>query len=236
MRQRARQQRTIAFCRVATRALARKRHDDNIITVRRAEDAAACAMIGAEQIILHDLDCIYRRDADGSWLYDSEEAIFGPLHPQDDAGSLSAQLENLLERVLPHHVYAPLAIGNHVDHQRARQIAERWVEAGRLVDFYEDYPYVERVDHLWRALNLPTPGVWQRYRQVVSADDVETKIAALACYASQITGLFGDDMPDRVRAQAQRAGNPGLAEILWRLAPAPTEIAAITHLVQTPAS
>ena len=191
--------------------------DADPIALRRAEDAAACAALGAEAVALAELDCIYRRNAAGEWLYDSEEALWGPLHPDDDTAELAASLENLRASLAPDAVYAPLAVGEHVDHQRVRAIAEGWVQAGWPVYFYEDHPYVEQVENLWRALNRSAPGQWLRLPQPLEPEHARAKIAAIAHYASQNVVLFDQDMPARVQAQLARAGAPGLAEVFWEI-------------------
>ena len=188
--------------------------DPNVL--RRCEDEAACAVAGAEPVFLDDLDCIYRR-GNGAWLYASEQALFGPLHPADDDSALRAALMDLVATLAPDTIYAPLAAGNHVDHQRVRRIAEEWAAAGQPIYFYEDYPYVEQVERLWQALNRPISGRWRRCHAPLSPAEVETKIRAISCYSSQMTVLFQDEMPRRVRAQLACTGAPNLAEALWQL-------------------
>ena len=191
--------------------------DADLIILRRAEDAAACAALGAEAVALSELDCIYRRNAAGEWLYDSEEALWGPLHPDDDATALAATLESQRNDLAPAAIYAPLAVSGHVDHQRVRAIAEGWVQEGWPVYFYEDYPYVEQVENLWQALNRPVPGHWLRLPQPLEPDHALAKIAAIAHYASQNVVLFDQDMPARVQAQLASAGAPDLAEVFWKI-------------------
>ncbi|HEY54042.1 MAG TPA: PIG-L family deacetylase [Caldilineae bacterium] len=191
--------------------------DADLPTLRRAEDAAACAALGAEAVALSELDCIYRRNAAGEWLYASEEALWGQVHPDDDATALAAALEDLRDDLAPVAIYAPLAVGGHVDHQRVRAIAEGWVQEGWPVYFYEDYPYVEQVENLWQALNRPAPGQWLRLPQPLEPEHVRAKIAAIAHYASQNVVLFDQDMPARVQAQLARTGAPGLAEVVWKI-------------------
>jgi LmbE family N-acetylglucosaminyl deacetylase len=184
--------------------------------LRRREDEAACAMAGAEPVFLDELDCIYRRSND-IWLYASEHALFGSLHPADDDSALRAALLDLTATLAPDAVYAPLAAGNHVDHQRARHIGEEWAAAGQHVYFYEDSPYIERVERLWQALNWPISGHWSRRPVPLSPAEAEMKIRAISCYSSQMAVLFQDEMPQRVHAQLACTGAPNLAEALWQL-------------------
>ncbi len=187
------------------------------IALRQAEDAAACAELGAEAVDLPVLDCIYRRNDVGEWLYTNEESLWATLHPDDDTTALDAALELLRNDLAPDVIYAPLAVANHVDHQWVRALAEDWAQDGRPVYFYEDYPYVEQVEKLWHALNLPTSGQWLRLPQALNSEQAKAKIAAIAHYASQNVVLFNNDMPERVHAQLARAGTPGFAEILWKI-------------------
>lgn len=190
----------------------------DLIALRRQEDRAACARVGAEARHLDGLDCIYRRGPAGEWLYTSHEALFDVLHPGDDDPALTAQLHDLLAQVQPQRVYAPLAVGNHVDHQWLRRLAETWAGAGRPLRFYEDYPYGERVERLAQALNQPVAWRWLRHPQPLTPAQAEAKIAAIACYGSQMTALFesAEAMPSRVQAHLSRRGAPGQAEILWQ--------------------
>ncbi len=70
--------------------------DADPIVLRRAEDAAACAELGAEAVALSELDCIYRRNAAGEWLYPNEESLWDQLHPDDDASTLIAVLKRIV--------------------------------------------------------------------------------------------------------------------------------------------
>lgn len=186
------------------------------IALRQAEDEAACAVLGAEPIYFQELDCIYRQSKEGVWLYDSEESLWGAVHPEDDASILAEELATLVARLRPDAIYAPLAAGNHIDHQRTRQIAEAWVWEGWPVFFYEDYPYVERSQSLWYALNRPAPGRWLRLPQMLTPTAAALKQRAVTCYASQIDVLFSGDANTRLLAYQLQVGAPGLAEVLWQ--------------------
>jgi LmbE family N-acetylglucosaminyl deacetylase len=190
------------------------------MALRRREDEAACARLGARPLHLPFLDCIYRQDAEGHWLYPDEAALRGSPHPADDPVAWQAALESWLEQLQPDFVYAPLAIGNHVDHQLTRQIADRWVTAGRPVLFYEDFPYSEAVTALWYSLNRQPEWAWVRRLWRLEDAEVEAKVTALACYRSQVAVLFPNDgLRPRVLAQLARTGAPDRAEVLWQPLP-----------------
>jgi LmbE family N-acetylglucosaminyl deacetylase len=193
------------------------------MALRRREDEAACAFLGVRPLHLALHDGIYRRDAGGRWLYAEETALWGPPDPADDPTVWQVELEAWLERLQPDFVYAPLAVGNHVDHQLTRQVAERWVAVGRPVLFYEDFPYSESSTALWFSLNRRPEWAWARRIWRLESEEVEAKVAALACYRSQMAVLFPNDgLRPRVLAQLARTGAPAWAEALWQPLPLPS--------------
>lgn len=213
---------------------ARPHAGEDPIDVRRAEERGALSILGAEPVLLEYLDCIYRQDAaQARWLYASETAIFGPVDAADD--SLVDELAQKLAGLAPDgeacRFYAPLAIGNHVDHQVTLQAAMRLHQRGRTVWFYEDYPYVVRdPDGLAQALSRwQGDGRWQARSIELREQDLMAKVAAVRAYRSQLGVLFapgadGDD--EGVRAAligygeqvARLSSAGGLAERFWRLA------------------
>lgn len=199
------------------------------VAARREEDAAALALLGAEGVYWPYVDYIYRRDAEGRFLCDSEEALFGEVHSVESA--LIAELADRFRTLVQEQggtVYAPLAVGHHVDHQ----VVRRAVEGLEGVVYYEDYPYAEQPEALEMVL---TGGQWQADLVSLSQEALETKLSAIACYDSQLTSLEWADaaeMAAAVRAFAERtfaertfaerafAGQTGdgvPAERYWRL-------------------
>jgi len=178
--------------------------------VRRAEEVAALQVLGANFHHVGLLDCIYRAD-DAGFFYTSDEAIFGFTHPGDDrlAEEMARRLALLGPLKATTIVYAPLAVGNHIDHQLVRQAAERW--RGRELIYYEDFPYVG--DDAPVELDA-TPLLIS-----LSKEDIEAKIKAIGCYRSQIRFLFGTraKMAARVWDHCRRvAGENGWAERYWQ--------------------
>lgn len=184
------------------------------IAARREEDAAALALLGAEGVYWPYVDCIYRRAAEGCFLCDGEEALFGEVHPAD--GALIAELVARLRALARERggtIYAPLAVGRHVDHQVVRRAAEGLDD----VVYYEDYPYASRPGTTEEAL---VAGQWRAELVSLSQEALEAKIAAIACYDSQLSSLDWADaaeMAAAVRAFAQRTGDGAPAERYWRL-------------------
>jgi LmbE family N-acetylglucosaminyl deacetylase len=181
------------------------------VAARREEDAAALALLGAEGVYWSYVDYIYRQTAEGRFLCDGEEALFGEVHPAEDA--LIAELvDRLRELAQEGTIYAPLAVGHHIDHQIVRRVMKGL--AG--VIYYEDYPYAAKPGMLEAALEGEQ---WQAELVALSQEALETKIAAIVCYGSQLTSLeWADavDMAAAVRAFAQQTGGSELAERYWQ--------------------
>lgn len=195
------------------------------IDQRRAEEAAALAILAAQSRPGDWLDCIYRQDASQSrWLYTDEAALFGAVDRADD--ELIEELAHCLAALAPAPaacmLVAPLAIGDHVDHQIVRRSAARLHQQGYQVWFYEDYPYSAR-DRAGLAASLGEPARWQAREIPLSPADVQRKVEAVLAYSSQLEVLFPDQGPMRQRVsialqgQAQETGQGQLAERLWRL-------------------
>jgi LmbE family N-acetylglucosaminyl deacetylase len=197
-----------------------------MVARRRAEDRAAHALLGAADRSLAVPDCIYRRGPDGRWLYPDEAALFGPVDPADRGveDTLAAAIAAATAGTGRTRLLAPLAVGRHVDHQLARRAAERWAErhaAGHPpLRYYEDYPYIEVEARLAQALG--DPAGWRARTVKLSEAHLAAKVAAMACYRSQISSFWRDeaDMAERVAAFARRRGPAGgLGERLWERAP-----------------
>ncbi len=203
----------------------------DLIAQRVAEERQALAILGAQPRSGDYLDCIYRRDEPaGRWLYDSEESLFGAVDTADDEliDELAAVLAALAPPAGQCVIYAPLAVGNHVDHQVVQRAALLLHDAGYTLRFYEDYPYVVRDPAgLPAALDRVAPRVgWQPQPVLLSCEDLERKIAAVTAYASQLPVLFGADgiatardvagkLDWFARDTAHRSGSGQLAERLW---------------------
>lgn len=181
------------------------------VVMRRAEDAEACANLGAETMHWHLPDAIYRLHPETEEpLYTSNEDIFGLVHPTE--APLIEEIAQFFSS-LPSaaRVVAPLAIGNHVDHQLVHAGAARVWETDLL--YYEDYPYVQR--HPQGLSDRLQPATsWRSYLISLPYAAVRARLAATRAYASQLSSLFNDDadLEASVRAQIARTGG----ERLWQ--------------------
>lgn len=180
---------------------------------RREEDRAALALLGAMPVHWHYADCIYRQAPDGSFPYASEEALWGGVHPAEESlvTELAAQIADLpLAR--GGAVWVPLGVGHHVDHQIVRRAAT--VAALSLI-YYEDYPYAQDQGQFEGVFGT---GQWRSELTQLSAKALAAKVAAVACYRSQLITLHWTDaaeMDGAVRTFADQTGGEQPAERYW---------------------
>lgn len=191
--------------------------------LRRVEDLAAFTLLGAETRHLDYLDAIYRTDGRGQWTVTDNATLFGEVSSADPlAGEgmvlLAERLAGLLAPPGEQALYAPLAVGRHVDHQIVHAAA-RWLqERGYGVGFYEDYPYAEKPGAVEAALDAAGAARWRLEVLPLEARHVADKVAALGYHRSQMSILFGgaEQMPSRVWAFASTRSPDGtLAERMW---------------------
>ncbi len=154
---------------------------------RRAEDLHSCIVLGADARHFSIPDCIYRRSAKtGTALYDSEQAIFGPIHPEEAVlvRRLARQISQAFKKSA--NVVCPLALGGHVDHCLVRAAAEM---AGCSLWYYADYPYVLKETHLTSILQKL--GCEAKLFPVSKAALAAWR-ASIAAHASQISTFWPD--------------------------------------------
>ncbi|MDX2086733.1 MAG: PIG-L family deacetylase [Kofleriaceae bacterium] len=107
-------------------------------TTRRAEDDAACGVVGAEVRRLDQVERAFRPPFLTGWSFFTT--------PDDRAGfstlaRVTAALDALVS-LAPDHILVPLGIGNHIDHVEAMLAACDWAAAHGWLDrlrFYEDF-------------------------------------------------------------------------------------------------
>jgi LmbE family N-acetylglucosaminyl deacetylase len=112
------------------------------MAARRKEDAAALDYLRVDYLWLDYLDAIYRGTP--AYYANRGQLIGGEVHPADLAidKQLAQDLVALQQRLPDAVWYAPLGIGRHVDHQIVCSAADRLIQQGAKVNFYEDFPYV----------------------------------------------------------------------------------------------
>lgn len=154
------------------------------VAARRAEDLVACGRLGASVVHYPLADAIYRRGAAGQALYPDAVSIFGSLHPEEEARvmELAAALKSSLPPAA--EVYAPLALGGHVDHRLTRRAAER---LERPIWYYRDLPYDLQGGQPPADLPEPTAG---ETRFPLASEEIDAWTAAAGEYHSQLNTFW----------------------------------------------
>jgi LmbE family N-acetylglucosaminyl deacetylase len=162
------------------------------INERRREDILSCQLLGAHYHYFSIPDCIYRRSPKtNEALYDSEEDLWVPVHPQEKP--LVKQLSQKIRKMLPEKaiIVCPLTLGDHIDHRLTREAVEKAISPAPqnklwTLFYYADYPYVlnskppkEKTD-LNSATYLLSPGGIRAWQD------------AIACHQSQISTFWKD--------------------------------------------
>jgi LmbE family N-acetylglucosaminyl deacetylase len=185
---------------------------------RRDEDRAAAQVLGAEIEFGAYPDCVYRIHPEtGKALYPDVQAIFGEIDP-DDTVNRTAQA--MILQISPADViHAPLGVGHHVDHQLVRDMGLLLAELHpeNEIYFYQEYPYVEKgAEAVDQALHMLEAQV-KAALHPIDPQGVEVRLAAVACYKSQVSSFewwnSPDEMAQVIRRQVERVGG----EMEWLL-------------------
>lgn len=151
-----------------------------VVIGRKAEDKNAAAILGVKTRHFDFLDCIYRQDKAGDWLYFDIS-----VDPQPGEADLPAQIaEAISARLKPDdELICQLGVGKHVDHVTVRRAAEL---LGRPLHYTADIPYYFKTPQQLKPL---TAGMKKKVERVSRAGLQSWKEAVLA-YESQISSLF----------------------------------------------
>jgi LmbE family N-acetylglucosaminyl deacetylase len=173
-----------------------------MVARRRAEDRVAFSRLRADVLHLPFLDCIYRVGPAGDALYPGPVDMFGAFSPADEA-IIDAVAKAFGELPAAEQIYAPLGVGNHIDHRVARWAAERFSD--NLV-YYEDYPYTMAAGALDTALPPESRDGWSAETNWLTETALKTKIEAVAAYRSQLSSFFTgrDDLANKLREEGRR--------------------------------
>ena len=160
-----------------------------VVSGRRIEDKKAASILGAKVRHFDFLDCIYRQDKNGDWLY--FEIFSDPLPGEAD---LPAQIAQAISaRLKPDDkLVCQLGIGKHVDHVTVRRAAEL---LGRPLYYVADIPYYFNTPE---QLKPNTVGMEKKVERVSRAGLASWKEAVLE-YKSQLSSLFKN--PRAMRGQ-----------------------------------
>ncbi len=187
------------------------------LAVRKREDVAAVAVLGAEARWWAYPEAVFRGK-----LYGSPRTLCGAVRPEDAplVATLGGAIVDAWRAAGRPVVYLPLGIGRHVDHQIVHALGAPLRSAGAEVLYYEDFPYALLAGSSEQR-HAELPGLRPSIVDVTAT--MPRRLAAIAAYASQLDALFHDELPyDRAtRAFAEAlAGAPGRhAERYWRAAP-----------------
>lgn len=144
------------------------------MALRRAEDEAACAVIGARAVHLPLLEAPHRGYASAPELFAArrdDDAMLAPL---------TKAIAQAIGALSPDVLLGPLAIGDHVDHWLVR---DALAAIGAPVLLWEDWPYLERAGH--------RPAASPAREHVLTPQDRAARVAMCAAYASQLGFQFG---------------------------------------------
>ena len=173
---------------------------------RAAEDRAAMRVLASELVHLAAPEAALRPGVDDwSQIWGRAPA---PPWPFDE---LLAEVRSLWRARGEPVVFAPLAVGGHVDHDAGFRLGVALRAAGATTLFYEDFPYAVRPGQLERRLGVLGP---LTSTLVDTAAHLPAWIEAVGCYRSQLAGMFGG--ADRVAPVLTAIGAARGGERLWR--------------------
>ncbi len=151
------------------------------MALRREEDRAACAIIGAEAWHCALLEAPHRG-------YNDAKALFRPPREDDGMTVLRDTLRYVLAHARPDVVWAPRALGSHVDHVLLHRTLRSHPSQARIF-WYSDFPYSTKS----RAPDLETPKLGSIVRLSVDLTPAmkHAKTRACGAYATQLGFQFG---------------------------------------------
>ncbi len=193
------------------------------VAPRRREDRLALSLLGVTPLHGPFHDAIYRKDDNDEWLIGENST---PTEYQEDderrlVANISLTLEKRLVRELkPDWVATCSAMGNHVDHRRARDATIAMARrTGLPLLLWEDFPYVTVTDAIPELPEGTT--VAHPVAEPVSDAAWAVKTKAVQCYISQLPMLEDDGITLTTRYAEYQAKNgfSGPHEIIRRINP-----------------
>ncbi|MDQ2683357.1 MAG: PIG-L family deacetylase [Chloroflexota bacterium] len=192
-----------------------------VIAGRRAEESVASMALGTCDRFLPFRDAIYRGER-----YTSDNDLFGTVHPDESEipGQIIEHLRLCTDGASTTRIYAPLAVGSHVDHQHAYHAGLELIRRGWDVWFYEDLPYALRPENVAARRPILAGDGIQAGPAVDVRDAWNRKIDAIMAYPSQLATIFGQyvgigstrsAIDESMREYAVKAGSGVAAERFW---------------------
>ncbi len=166
------------------------------MALRREEDRAACAELGALPCWLDFAEAPHRG-------YGSAASLFAAPHPDDGVETaLRPAILGLIEQHRPDLLLAPQCIGGHVDHVLTARTLQATGTAAPVL-WWRDFPYAMRPD---RAVAAPFASRLDDLPERRARFDVPRKRRACAAYQTQLGFQFGGrDGLDRMIAASDGA-------------------------------
>ncbi len=183
------------------------------MALRRGEDLLAAERAGAgDPLWLGHPEAPHRG-------YESAPALFEKVHHTDNIwAEVSEDLQGLVSRYGPEVVFAPQALGGHVDHRQVVQAVLESIPLERTF-WYRDLPYAIRNPDA-RPSHLLPEGLAET--SVDISGSLDTKLAAAAAYTTQNGFQFGGEEQLRAslakfaRNEARRTNRNSAAEIFLK--------------------
>jgi LmbE family N-acetylglucosaminyl deacetylase len=195
-----------------------------VVAHRQAEERTASRILGAETAVLPFHDAIYR-----GHTYLSDDDLFGDVAAAERAlpAAIVAALP-LGARPDPSvRLYAPLAVGRHVDHQLAFRAGVDLARRGWDVWFYEDTPYTLKPGAFASRLADIRGGLGiAPVARIPVAATWDAKLDAILSYPSQLETIFRDyvgvgasrdEIGAALWAYAEQAGDGAAVERFWKI-------------------
>lgn len=185
-------------------------------------------------VALHDLDLL---DAPLRLIVKTEQVLESPLTDAEVSEQAKALAEHFAEFRTFDLVFAPLALGDHIDHRIVREAAKLCILQGQLC-FYEDLPYAARMSSTERdqaaacAVASNKAAHFRRYALHMPHGPHLKKRLAMH-YPSQIALEVADEMADYA---AQWSSGDAGAERWWAEKMAGALVAGLLQYASVPCS
>lgn len=173
---------------------------EQVVSGRRKEDINAANILGVTVQHFDFLDCIYRRDKNGNWIYSS---IF--VEPDLTESDLPQQIaDEILSRLKPDDkLVAQFGIGKHIDHVTVRRASEL---INKPLLYVADIPYLFKTPE---HLDEHKVGMKEK-TQMVSDAGIRSWTEAVLAYESQISMLFKSPQVARNQIEEYCQANGGI--------------------------
>jgi LmbE family N-acetylglucosaminyl deacetylase len=176
-----------------------------VVEIRRAEDRAACEVLGAQPRHWDWPDVIYRRDSQThAYSVNNNTELFGNAPNVKLVTDIASKLTDALP--VDARIVLPIGLGSHVDHRTVVQAGKKL--AGEK-HYYADYPYV--LTDFNHPLLLKK--VYQPVPQAFKPEALTAWQDAILCYDSQVGEFWRDEAETRLALRNYFSGGGGR---LWQ--------------------